>query len=144
MKSVLGKDLAAYFEGRRGTGVLATADASGRVNAALYARPHILGGRRVAFIMADRLTRANLRSNPRAAYLFVERGPGWRGVRLHLEMTGEERDSPRIARLRRRRIPPGEVSGPRYLVTFRVVRVLPLLGGGGRARTLPDAFTTRK
>ena len=36
-------DLGTYFDEARGHGVLATADASGKVDAALYARPHFTG-----------------------------------------------------------------------------------------------------
>ena len=35
-------DLQPYFEETKGHGVLATADASGRVNLAIFARPHVL------------------------------------------------------------------------------------------------------
>ncbi|MEI6634723.1 MAG: pyridoxamine 5'-phosphate oxidase family protein [Chlamydiota bacterium] len=128
-------DLSRYFQRKRGLGVLATADARGRVTIALYARPHFVDGKTVAFIMADRLSHRNLRENLYAAYLFAEEGEGYRGVRLYLTMTGEEKDSPRIGSLRRsagkRRIP-----GTRFLVSFRVDRVLPLVGAGkiGRAK----------
>ncbi len=63
-----------YFEGAEGTGVLATADAAGKVNAAIYGRPHFIDESTVAFIMADRLTHANLRENDSAVYLFREVG----------------------------------------------------------------------
>lgn len=124
-------DLTRYFEERRGTGVLATAGRDGRVAIALYARPHPMGRRTVEFIMADRLSHRNLRENPHAAYLFVEEGAGYRGVRLHLTMTGEEQDSPRISSLRRRE---GGGAGTRFLISFRVDRVLPLVGAGRPAR----------
>lgn len=123
-----------YFEKRRGTGVLATADKRGRVAIALYARPHIAGDGAVEFIMADRRSRRNLRENPHAAYLFVEKDEGYRGVRLYLTMTGEKKDSPRIESLRRRPAGGRPAAGPRYLVSFRVDRVLPLVGDGHRAR----------
>ncbi|MFA6345078.1 MAG: pyridoxamine 5'-phosphate oxidase family protein, partial [Syntrophales bacterium] len=55
-----------YFETHQGIGVLSTADAEGRVNAAIYGRPHVLDEQTVAFIAADRLTRANLQANPSA------------------------------------------------------------------------------
>jgi hypothetical protein len=125
-----------YFEKRRGIGVLATANARGKVAIALYARPHAAGGKTVEFIMADRLSRRNLVENPRAAYLFVERGDGYRGLRLYLTRTGEERDSSRIGALRRTRpVARRRSPGPRFLVSFRVDRVLPLVGppsGGSR------------
>ncbi|HPI23199.1 MAG TPA: pyridoxamine 5'-phosphate oxidase family protein, partial [Spirochaetota bacterium] len=44
-------DLKDYFETRQGTGVLATADAQGNVDAALYSRPHVMDDGTVAFIM---------------------------------------------------------------------------------------------
>ena len=67
-----------YFENVRGTGVLSTSDGNGRVNSALYARPHVFDDDTVGFIMADRLSRANLHSNPHASYLFLEEGEGFR------------------------------------------------------------------
>ena len=75
-------DLKAYFESTKGHGVLATADASGRVNLAIFARPHVMEDNSVAFIMPHRLTHSNLQSNPQAAYLFLEAGPGYKGARL--------------------------------------------------------------
>ena len=66
-----------YFKNTKGIGVLSTADDSGKVNSAIYSRPHILDDGGIAFIMRDRLTHHNLTENPRAAYLFVEEGPGY-------------------------------------------------------------------
>ena len=91
-----------YFEGTQGMGVLATADAEGRSDVALYARPHVMEDGTVAFIMADRLSHANLQSNPYAAYLFMEAGGGYRGKRLHLRKVREETDPETIRSLRRR------------------------------------------
>ena len=53
-----------YFDKVKGLGVLSTADSSGKVNSAVYARPHVVDEQTVAFIMADRLSHANLQSNP--------------------------------------------------------------------------------
>ena len=36
------KKLKAYFESTKGTGILATADSNGKVDAAIYSRPHFL------------------------------------------------------------------------------------------------------
>ncbi|MDX2454834.1 pyridoxamine 5'-phosphate oxidase family protein, partial [Desulfosarcina sp.] len=79
-----------YFEETKGMGVLSTADGEGRVNAAVYARPHVMDDGSLAFVMRDRLSHNNLQSNPRAAYLFREEGPGYKGIRLHLTKTHEE------------------------------------------------------
>ena len=45
------KDLQNYFESTKGFGVLATADSSGKVDAAVYSRPHFLEDGVLAFIM---------------------------------------------------------------------------------------------
>ena len=123
-------DLYEYFENTKGLGVLSTADGRGNVNAAIYSRPHILGTNTAAFIMRDRLSHANLQTNPRAAYLFKEEGPGYAGKRLYLEKRSEEKDTPRLQDLKRRALPPEKdmEKGPKYLVVFKITKVLPLLG----------------
>ena len=73
-------ELKDYFEKTTGTGVLSTADSSGHVDAAIYSRPHFIEGETLAFIMPDRLTHHNLQSNDHAAYLFMEDGPGYKGI----------------------------------------------------------------
>jgi hypothetical protein len=122
--------LSEYFEKTKGTGILATADATGEVDAAVYARPHFIDERTIAFIMADRLSHRNLQSNPHAAYLFVEHGEGYKGRRLHLTKAEEETDPQKIQALRRRPLPTecGVAGESRYLVHFRIDRVRPLVG----------------
>ncbi|MEJ5376360.1 MAG: pyridoxamine 5'-phosphate oxidase family protein [bacterium] len=119
-------DLKDYFEKTTGIGVLATADAQGNVDAAIFSRPHVMDDGTVAFIMPERLTHHNLESNPNAAYLFVENGPGWKGVRLFLKKLRDEKDSELLKSLKRRRYE-GDEEG-RHLVFFEVKKVLPLIG----------------
>jgi hypothetical protein len=45
-------DLKGYFESANGLGVLATADQQGKVNVAVYARPHVVDDKTIALIMA--------------------------------------------------------------------------------------------
>ncbi|MCU0587204.1 MAG: pyridoxamine 5'-phosphate oxidase family protein [Syntrophobacteraceae bacterium] len=124
-------NLSEYFENTKGRGVLATADAEGKVDAAVYASPHILDGELVAFIMRDRLTHHNLQSNPHAAYLFMEDGPGYKGVRLFLTKIREEKDSVLLFSIRRKEYDESdEQRGPLFLVVFRVDKILPLIGAG--------------
>ena len=125
-------DLKPYFEQTKGHGVLATADASGRVNLAIFARPHVMEDNTVAFIMPRRLTHNNLQSNSQAAYLFLEAGPGYKGKRLYLTKIREEQDTDLLYALRRRSYPPEQEKqeGPRFLVFFRVDQVLPVVGAG--------------
>ena len=123
------EDLKEYFEKTKGMGVMATADKEGKVNAAVYSRPHFLEDGSLAFIMRERLTHHNLQSNPFAAYLFVEEGPGYKGKRLHLTKIREEENSDLIQSLSRREYKDKKPDA-RFLVTFQVDKVLPLIGAG--------------
>ena len=81
-----------YFEQAAGRGVLATSDAEGHVDAAVYARPYVQDEETVTFVMADRLSHRNLQSNPHAVYLFMEAGDEFVGKRLHLTKVEEQSD----------------------------------------------------
>ncbi len=124
-------DIRAYFEDAKGVGCISTADADGKVDVAIYRKPHFMDDDTVAFIMADRLTHHNLQSNNHAAYLFKEDGPGYRGVRLFLTKTREEQDSDLLYSIRSKRYPSKKEEGnPRFLVFFKIDKVLPLIGAG--------------
>lgn len=125
-------ELKTYFEKHRGLGVLSTADGEGKVDSAIYSRPHILEDGSVAFIMRDRLTHHNLQTNPHAAYLFVEHGQRHRGKRLFLTKVREEKETELVEKLHRRCTSPEEESakGAKFLVVFRLDKELPLVGVG--------------
>ena len=122
-------DLKAYFGENKGVGVLATADGSGKVNAAIYSRPHVGDDSTVSFLMADRRSRANVEANPKAAYLFKLDG-GYDGVRIYLTHAATEKDPAAVRQWREMR----NYRGPSYsdegkwIVTFRVDEIRPLTG----------------
>jgi hypothetical protein len=123
--------LSEYFEKKKGRGVIATSDTDGKVGIAVYARPHFIDEETVAFIMADRLIHKNLESNPHAAYLFMESGEKYVGKRLYLTKVKQEKDSELIDQIRRRESCPvdeGYKKGTRFLVYFKIDKVLPLIG----------------
>jgi hypothetical protein len=123
-------NLNTYFDETKGMGVLSTADKDGRVNAAVYARPHVMDDGALAFVMRDRLSHHNLSSNPHAAYLFREEGPGFKGLRLHLTKTHEESGTPLVKELCRRCRIDDKPDAVRYLVFFQTDKQLPLIGAG--------------
>lgn len=125
-------DLKSYFEGTKGLGVLSTADGDGNVDSAVYARPHVMEDGTLALIMRDRLSHHNLLSNPRAAYLFKEEGPGYKGKRFFLTKVGEEQDTEKIDQLRRRLYAEDQEGQKEaeFLVYFRIDKELPLIGPG--------------
>jgi len=117
-----------YFDDAKGYGVLATADSAGKVNTAVYARPHVMDEKTVAFIMAERLTHENLKSNPWAAYLFMEAGGGWSGKRLYLKKLKEEQNEELVQEICRKCDYSGYDVKNRFVVYFSVENALPLIG----------------
>jgi hypothetical protein len=122
-------ELKEYFQNIKGLGVLSTADGSGRVDAAVYSRPHFMEDGSLAFIMRDRLSHRNLASNPHATYLFKEDGSGYNGKRLYLTKIREEENSALIDSLSRRSYPADpENRESRFLVFFKLDTERPLVG----------------
>ena len=122
-------ELKDYFEKTKGTGVLSTADAQGNVDSAIYARPHIMDDGKFVLLMRERLSFSNLQSNPKAAYLFLEAGPGYKGKRFFLKKVKEDTDPELIGSLRRR-VYHEDITGEEdtHAVFFEVTKELPLLG----------------
>ena len=123
--------LSEYFEKTKGRGIIATSDSKGKVGTAVYGRPHFINERNVAFIMADRLMHKNLQSNPYAAYLFMEVKERYVGKRLYLKKIKEEKNKSLIDKIRRRESCPAYTAYKdqiKYLVYFRIDKVLPLIG----------------
>jgi len=125
-------DLKSYFDNVHGTGVIATADSEGKVNTAIYSRPHVFDDGTVAFLMRQKLSHHNLQYNPYASFLFHESGPGYNGLRLDLKKIKEETDSPLITKMTRWNLTPEEdkAKGPKYLVHFKVEKIRTLIGSG--------------
>ncbi|MBW6520923.1 MAG: pyridoxamine 5'-phosphate oxidase family protein [Desulfoarculaceae bacterium] len=120
-----------YFTTTKGVGVMATSEENGVVDTAIYSRPHVQGTDEVAFIMLDRLTHQNLQTNTHANYLFLEDGHGYNGVRLFLTKLDESTDQELIATLSSRHLSPenDRLRGEKFLVRFKVNKVLKLIGG---------------
>ena len=122
--------LTEYFQSVEGTGILATSDSEGHVDLAIYSRPYVIDENTIAFSMLERTSFANVQSNPRAAFMFVEHGKGYNGKRLYLIMTGEESDSQRIEEIKPqhpKRHKSTTESG-RHFIYFAVDKIRPLVG----------------
>ncbi len=128
--------LSEYFENTAGRGVLATSDSKGNVDVAVYSRPHFIDDTTIAYIMTDRLTHHNLTTNPHAAYIFMESGEKYAGKRLYLTKIKEETDPEAIKRIRWRKsytVPDDQKKEQRFLVFFKIDRILPLIGEADHA-----------
>jgi putative heme iron utilization protein len=115
-----------YFKEHQGTGILATADKEGKVDVAVYACPHVIDDKTIAFIMRLRRSYQNLKSNPKAAYMFIEKTPGYHGTRLYLKKLREETDMKVINSMRRSHH--GQDESSAVLVYFTVEEIRPLTG----------------
>jgi hypothetical protein len=121
--------LAEYFASIKGTGILATSDSNGNVDVAIYGRPYVIDEKTFAFSMLERLSLKNVRSNPKAAYMFIEQSEGHVGKRFYLTMTGEEKDPQRIKAIRQILSKThGAPDTPRHLLYFTVDKTRPLVG----------------
>lgn len=122
-------NLSAYFPSVKGMGVLATSDSDGNVDIAIYSRPYIIDEKIIAFSMLERLSYANVQSNPKAAYLFVEKGEGYTGTRLYLTKIGEEKDPERMKEIKQQHSKThSSDETPKHLVYFTVDKIRPLVG----------------
>jgi len=122
-------ELKEYFENTEGNGIMATADSNGKVDTAIYSRPHVMEDGTMALIMRDRLTHHNLESNSHACYMFIEKGPGYKGKRFFLTKIKQEQDSELLQSLRRRQYI-NEKDESKFLVFFKINKELPLVGTG--------------
>ena len=95
--------LSEYFTKAKGVGVLATTDAAGQVDQAIYAKPLFLDkddNGTCSLVISNRLSHDNVEHNPSAAFLFLEAGDGFTGKRLSLVLINEELDAERIKAIR--------------------------------------------
>lgn len=120
-----------YFNEKSGFGILSTSNNEGEVNSAVYAKPHVIDGNTIAFIMRDRLTHKNILVNPQAHYMFIEHNHGFHGIRLSVTMREESQDQERISALSRRpsSSDSADAEVERFLVIFTVNKALMLVGG---------------
>jgi hypothetical protein len=121
-------ELKDYFENTDGLGILSTADTAGNVDAAIYATPHVMDERTIAFIMRPRRSFSNVQQNPKAVYMYIEKGPGYQGRRLYLEKTGMENDPDKVNQFRRSSHGHSGDEVEAKLVYFKVTHIRPLVG----------------
>ncbi len=123
-------DLAAYFRKNEGVGVLGTSNPDDKVDLALYSKPVVIDESTIALVMKQRLSHQNLKGNLQAAYLFLQKGPGYQGLRLNLTMLREETNQSLIETMRKKQpcMYPEEDDSGKFLVIFTVDRIRPLVG----------------
>jgi hypothetical protein len=121
-------DLLQYFETTNGYGTLATSSKDGDINIAIYAKPHMIDENTLAFVMRNRRSYANLQSNPKAAYLYIEKDGGYLGKRLHLTKIREDNDPELVDAVRRKQRTHTGPDSDSTLVYFTIDEIRPAVG----------------
>jgi hypothetical protein len=121
-------DLERVFE-HYGIGVLATSGADGNVNTAVYATPHFIDAKTLAWGMTDGLTFRNVSENPNASYLFKNSAPGFNGARVSLKKLRSEEEGELLTVIKRHTdqvVGPGAGDTVTHAVIFEVTEIRPL------------------
>ncbi len=111
-----------------GRGVISTASKTGAVNSAVYAVPHIVDEKTVAWGMTDGRTWRNVMENPNAAYAYFGGGDGYWGTRLTLVLSRTEDSGELLEKIRERARAKSPVNPEaiRHVAYFNVVETRPL------------------
>ena len=88
------KQVMEMFNRETRIGALATSNAKGDVNAAVFGSPRMIDEETVIMAIGDNRSFKYLQENPKASFIVVEPGKSptsWKGVRLYLEVDTFER-----------------------------------------------------
>lgn len=113
-----------------GRGVIATADAAGVVNQAVFAIPHVVDEQTLAWGFSEGRSIANLRENPHASYLYLAPSRGYSGWRLSLTMKEESGEGEMLEKIKSRTAQvasPEASSAVTRVAYFKVDEVRPLI-----------------
>lgn len=113
-----------------GLGIMSTSSSDGKVNSAIYARPHVIDETTLVWGMTDKRTYQNLSRNLHAAFLFKTSSPGFSGVRLTLELIRTEESGELLETIKKNTdeiVGPGSGGAVTHAVWFRVLEVRPLI-----------------
>lgn len=112
-----------------GRGVMATSDAKGVVNTAVYSRPHFVDDDTLAWGMTEGRTYRNIIQNPYASYLFMELR-GYKGVRLGLRLKEIKDAGEMLDEIREHTadiVSPAAGESVRHLACFTIVEIRALV-----------------
>jgi hypothetical protein len=112
-----------------GRGVIATSS-SGGVNTAIYAQPHVIDEKTVAWGMTEGRTWACLKENPHASYLYMNPGPGFAGVRLALTLKEIVEGGDLLEEIKAHTaeiVSPAAAQAVKHVAYFEVTEVRPLI-----------------
>lgn len=130
------KDLMAWFNRQPRLGTLATSDGIGNVNNAVFSALNMIDEETVVMAIGANRSLANLKSNPKAAYIFFEPAPNpfeWKGARLYLDAKSIEASGPlfdQLVTVVRKQVGDQAAANVKAAVTFKIDAVRPLIDMG--------------
>jgi hypothetical protein len=128
--------LTEYFNKSPRIGSLSTADASGKVDAAIFGSPRMIDDHIVVMGLGNNRTFANLQKNPHAVFMIAEPGAtpmDWKGVRVYLKVKSSASSGPQLEGYKKQiaQAIGKEAAEMIYAtVTFEVTEVRPLMDIG--------------
>lgn len=127
------KELMEMFNRQPRLGSLATSDGKGNVNTAVFSALNMVSEEIVVMAIGENRSLANLRENPKAAFVFFEPAANpmeWKGARLYFNTVKIEREGPLFDQLVaavRKEVGDEPADHVRAAVTFRIEDVRPLV-----------------
>jgi hypothetical protein len=127
------KQLMEQFNKQPRLGSLATSDADGAVNNAVFSAMRMVDENTVMLAIGDNRSYANLRVNPRAAFIFFEPAQNafdWQGARLYLRVASIAESGPVLEHMTtmvRRAVGDKAADNVKAAVTFKIEEVRPLI-----------------
>jgi len=128
--------LMAQFNDPARFGTLATADASGKVDNAVFSAIQMVNESTVMLAIGNNRSYANLQQNPQAAYLFFHPDPdpfAWQGARVYLRVlaAGEEGSAfEKMVAMVRKMAGDRAADNVKAVITFGIEEVRPLIDMG--------------
>jgi len=113
-----------------GRGIIGTANATGVINLAVFAIPHVINEDTLAWGFSEGRSLANLRENPHASYLYLAPSRGYSGWRLAMTFREEATEGELLNKIKDAA---ASAAGPqaggaiKSVVYFKVDEVRPLM-----------------
>jgi len=129
-------ELMARFNDPTRLGAFATADASGKVDNAVFSALQMVDENTVMLAIGDNRSYANLKQNPQAAYIFFHPDPdpfAWQGARVYLRMQAANEDGPvfeQMVGMVRKMAGDKAADNVKAVLTLGIEEVRPLIDSG--------------
>jgi hypothetical protein len=130
------KELMAQFNSPARMGTLSTSDGEGNLNAGVFNSLQMVDEDTVVMAIGDNRSLANMRTHPKAVFLFFEPEPNpfdWQGARVYFDVVGIEGEGDlfdRLVEFVREAAGDQAAQGIKAAITFKITDVRGLIDSG--------------